>query len=238
MAVSPVITQNSAAVPTNSSAKETSSVPKSAANSNTGADGLLNNFMELLVAQMKNQDPTNPMDNNQLTAQLAQFNTAAGVQQLNTTLNSVGTLVSSMQQMNAAEWGGRKVLVEGTPSVSTSGEGNKELALSLNSDADEVIVTLTDSMGNAYTATLKNVKAGVHQYKLDDLNGFQPSDPREQADAAFKVSYSAKNADGSTPSIVALKKAKVEAVSFTPTGAVLQLGIDGTATLGEVYLIE
>lgn len=46
----------------------------------SSAADLSEQFMKLLVAQMQNQDPTNPMDNNQLTSQLAQFNTAAGVE--------------------------------------------------------------------------------------------------------------------------------------------------------------
>lgn len=83
-------------------------------------DDITNSFMQLLVAQMQNQDPTNPMDNNQLTSQLAQFNTAAGVRDLNTELDQVGGLIYNMQQMNAAQWVGRKVYIEGDNSVSTS----------------------------------------------------------------------------------------------------------------------
>ncbi|KML24102.1 flagellar basal body rod modification protein FlgD [Leclercia adecarboxylata] len=204
----------------------------------TSSDDLYNNFMTLLVAQMQNQDPTNPMDNNQLTTQLAQFNTAAGVQQLNSTMNSVGTLISSMQQMNAAEWVGREVLVEGTETVSNETDGNKGFGFSVNSDTDKVTVTLTDDAGNAYTAELKDVKAGVHQYTMDDLTNFQPSDPTEVEGGKFKVSFSASNESGEAPDVVALKKVKVDSVSFTQQGAVLQFGIDGSATLGEVYLIE
>ncbi|EOA2962417.1 flagellar hook capping FlgD N-terminal domain-containing protein, partial [Yersinia enterocolitica] len=100
MAVSPVMSSS------NTSANES----KSGGNS---VEDLTDSFMTLLVAQMQNQDPTNPMDNNQLTSQLAQFNTASGVQQLNTTLNAVGSLVTSMQQMNAADWVGRRVWIEG-----------------------------------------------------------------------------------------------------------------------------
>lgn len=204
----------------------------------TSSEDLYNNFMTLLVAQMQNQDPTNPMDNNQLTTQLAQFNTASGVQQLNTTLNSVGTLVSSMQQMNAAEWVGHDVLVEGTPTVSNAADGNKSFGFSVNNDTDKMTVTLTDDAGNAYTGELKNVKAGVHQYTMDDLTNFQPSDPTQIADGKFKVSFTATNESGNAPEVVALKKVKVDSVSFSQQGAVLQFGIDGSATLGEVYLIE
>ncbi len=58
---------------------------KSGANGNTSQD-LSNNFLTLLVAQLKNQDPTNPMQNNELTTQLAQINTVSGIEKLNTTL--------------------------------------------------------------------------------------------------------------------------------------------------------
>lgn len=230
MSVSPVINQS----------KTVTSASEGSATSGTSADDLMNNFMTLLVAQMQNQDPTDPMDNSQLTSQLAQFNTASGVQELNSTMNSVGTLVSSMQQMNSAQWVGHKVLVEGTPQVSTAKNGNRDFALSLESDADQVQVTLSDAVGNAYTGTLKNVKAGVQRYTLDDLDltSFQPGDPGAQADTSFRVSFAASNADGSSPSIVALKSAKVDSVAFTQSGSLLQLGLDGSATLGDVYLIE
>lgn len=209
----------------------------SSGTSGTTAADLMNNFMTLLVAQMQNQDPTNPMDNNQMTSQLAQFNTASGVEQLNSTLNNVGTLVSSMQQMNAAEWVGRSVMIEGNPVVNTSDAdgANKAFAFSLDSNADKVEVTLTDKEGNTYQAELNNVKAGIHHYSLDDMSNFQPSAP--PADSQFTVSFSAANSSGDTPGIVALKQAKVDSVSFSPSGSVLQLGIDGSATLGQVYEI-
>ncbi len=238
MAVSAVMnsTTQSGSVAKTTSGESTSS--SGAAGMGSSVDELMNNFMTLLVAQMQNQDPTNPMDNNQLTTQLAQFNTAAGVQQLNGTLNGVGMLVTSMQQMNAADWVGRHVLIEGDSVVSTAEDGNKEFAFSVNSGVDKVTVTLTDSAGNAYTAELNEVKAGVNKYSLSDLSNFQPADPRDMEGASFTVTYAAVNDDGSKPEITALKKAKVEGVSFTLTGAELQLGVNGTAALGDVYMIE
>ncbi|QLA68114.1 flagellar biosynthesis protein FlgD [Enterobacter pasteurii] len=227
MAVSPVM---------NNSSTTTSS---SSSLSGTSAEDLMNNFMTLLVAQMQNQDPTNPMDNSQLTSQLAQFNTTAGVQNLNTTVNNVGTLLSSMQQMNSAEWVGRKVLVEGTPTITPSGDGNKNFALSVDSDSDVVGVTLTDTAGTTtYTGTLTNVKAGVHQYSLQDLSNFEPGSADDLPDGTYSVSYTVANKDGTAPSVVGLKTAMVDSVDFTQAGSVLQLGMDGTATLSDVYRIE
>ena len=62
----------------------------------SSAADLSEQFMKLLVAQMQNQDPTNPMDNNQLTSQLAQFNTAAGVEKLNASVGNVQALMAQL----------------------------------------------------------------------------------------------------------------------------------------------
>lgn len=219
MAVSPVTSNHTATSSSNGSSIE----------------DITNNFMNLLVAQMQNQDPTNPMDNNQLTSLMAQFNTAAGVQQLNSSLGNVGTLVNSMQQMNAAQWVGRSIYIEGDSNVAGSED---TFGFSLSNNVDKVSVVLTDRAGNSYTADLKEVKAGVHKFTLDDLSGFQPAEPGFDNGETYKVTYTAANQDGSAPKIVSLKQAKVESVSFTLSGAVLQLGLGGSATLGEVYLIE
>lgn len=232
MAISPImgISNNNSKV--NSDSSSTGSVA-----TGTSSEDLLNNFMTLLVAQMQNQDPTNPMDNNQMTSQLAQLNTAAGVEKLNTTLNNVTTLVNGMEQMNASSWVGRTVMIEGKPVVDNSDKegANKTFAFALDSDAD-VEVTLTDKEGSAYRAKLPNVKAGVKTYSIDDLSNFEPALPPEGT--SYDVSFSATNSNGDAPNIVALKKAKVESVAFSSGGALLELGIDGTATLGQVYEIE
>lgn len=205
-------------------------------NSNgSSIEEITDSFMKLLVAQMQNQDPTNPMDNNQLTSLMAQFNTAAGVQQLNSSLGDVGILVNSMQQMNAAQWVGRNIYIEGDSNVTSS---DSTFGFSVNNDVDKVSVVLTDKAGNSYTADLKDVKAGVHKLTLDDLTNFQPAEPGFDNGETYKVSYTAINQDKTAPKIVSLKHAKVESVSFTGSGAVLQLGLGGSATLGEVYLIE
>lgn len=208
------------------------------ANTTSASDDLLSSFMTLLVAQMQNQDPTNPMDNNQLTSQLAQFQTAAGIEKLNSTVGDVGMLVYSMQQMNASDWVGRTVFIEGDPVVSTAEGGNQDIAFNLGSDASEVKVTLTDDQGNAYVGTIKDVKQGVNTYTLDDITDFQPTDPRQQPDTNFKVTFSATTAEGEAPEITALKSSKVDSVSFSPSGAILHLGVDGNTPLSKVYLIQ
>lgn len=203
----------------------------------TGAADLTQSFMTLLVAQMKNQDPTNPMDNNQLTSQLAQFNTAAGVEKMNSTLEKVGGMVNSMQQMNASQWIGRNVLIEGDSFITGGQGGNKDVFFNLDSDASNVMVTLTDQAGNAYTTDIKNANAGINTFTLDDLSKLKPFAPADFS-GVFKVAFSATNDDGSVPGIISLKKAKVDSVAFTNGSANLQLGINGSVPVSKVYSIQ
>ena len=89
--------------------------------SGSSADDLSASFLKLLVAQMQNQDPTNPMDNNQLTSQLAQFSTAAGVEKLNKSVADVQALMAQLGGMGTAAWVGRSILIEGDQKVTFGG---------------------------------------------------------------------------------------------------------------------
>ncbi len=59
-------------------------------------------FMSLLVAQIRNQDPLNPMDNAQMTSQIAQINTVAGIERLNKTVGDILTHLARLQPASAA----------------------------------------------------------------------------------------------------------------------------------------
>src|SRR4051812_35941700 len=96
---------------------------KPATTGDSGADsvqGQTDKFMTLLVTQLKNQDPLNPMDNAQLTSQLAQLQTVTGVNKLNETLNTLKASYQSSEAMQATSLIGHGVLVEGSK-VSLSG---------------------------------------------------------------------------------------------------------------------
>lgn len=70
---------NSASGSTKSTKSASSSTSSTGSTSGTSATDLQNTFLQLLVAQLKNQDPTNPMDSSQMTSQLAQINTVSGI---------------------------------------------------------------------------------------------------------------------------------------------------------------
>src|SRR5574343_963845 len=81
-------------------------------------------FLKLLVAQMKNQDPLNPMDNAQMTSQMAQISTVSGLEKLNGTTAALGTQFTQLQAMQGAALVGHDVAVEGDKLRISDGTGD------------------------------------------------------------------------------------------------------------------
>ncbi|EMJ5881683.1 MULTISPECIES: flagellar hook assembly protein FlgD [Enterobacter cloacae complex] len=231
-----------------------SSVNNDSRNGDTGtgssAADLSDQFMKLLVAQMQNQDPTNPMDNNQLTSQLAQFNMAAGVEKLNTSVAGVQAMMVQLGSMSASAWVGRSVLIEGEAKVSF-GEpgigihqegveqpgGSDDFHFALVGDAETVTVTLEDSEGNAYTAELKNVKSGMNTYNLDDLENFKP-EPGPPRDREYTITFDASNPEGDKPEAIGLVQEQVQGVTMDPSGPILHLLNHDPIMMSKVFVIQ
>src|SRR5512147_131653 len=91
----------------------TSSTDTSALVTGVDAAGGADRFLKLLVAQMQNQDPLNPMDNAQVTSQMAQINTVTGIEKLNTTVQGLNSQFVQMQALQGASLVGRDVIVPG-----------------------------------------------------------------------------------------------------------------------------
>lgn len=109
-------------------------------------------FMTLLVTQMKNQDPLNPLDNAQVTSQLAQLSTVTGVNKLNATLESLKASYQSSEALQAANLIGHGVLVPGTNVQLTDGKGI--MGIDLASAADRVQVEITDPRSGKVVQTI------------------------------------------------------------------------------------
>ncbi|SHG44256.1 flagellar hook assembly protein FlgD [Massilia sp. CF038] len=99
-------------------------------------------FMTLLVTQMKNQDPLNPLDNAQVTSQLAQLSTVTGVNKLNATLESLKASYQSSESLQAANMIGHGVLVPGNDVTLVGGKGI--MGVDMATAADNVKVIITD----------------------------------------------------------------------------------------------
>ncbi|MGF6296559.1 flagellar hook assembly protein FlgD [Paraburkholderia youngii] len=124
----------------------TSSTSSTSGTSGTSASDLQNTFLQLLVAQMKNQDPTNPMDSSQMTSQLAQISTVQGISNLNTSLTSLSTQLSASQQAQSALLIGSTVLAPGNSVTVSSGKAN-EFGVTLANAVSDLQIVVKNSAG-------------------------------------------------------------------------------------------
>lgn len=146
---------------TGKSSSATGATSSTSSTSSTSATDLQNTFLQLLVAQMKNQDPTNPMDSSQMTSQLAEINTVSGISQLNTTLTSLATQMSAGQQSQAALLIGSTVLAPGNSVTVASGKASSFGVQLANSVGDLQVVVKNSAGTIVNTLDLGKQSAGT-----------------------------------------------------------------------------
>ncbi|KAF1070475.1 flagellar hook capping FlgD N-terminal domain-containing protein [Variovorax sp.] len=192
----------------------TTYVPSSSADSKSisasGTAEAQDRFLKLLVAQLANQDPMNPMDNAQMTSQIAQINTVTGIQQLNDTMKNMNTQMSAMQVLQAGNLVGHGVLTEGNQLAFDTTAKTALGAIELPAKASNVKIQVTTAGGQVIdTVSLGELEAGQHGFTLDSST--YPADTPLQ----FKVIAT----NGSEKvDAVALMRDKVVAVGSDASG--------------------
>jgi len=123
-------------------------------------------FLRLLVTQMQNQDPLSPMDNAQVTSQMAQINTVSGIEKLNETISGMLGQFTQMQSLQSASLVGRNVLVQGDELEVK--DGRATAAFELGGPADSVKVEVLSAGGRVIdTLDLGAESAGRHGFHWD-----------------------------------------------------------------------
>lgn len=183
-------------------------------------------FLRLLVAQMQNQDPLSPMDNAQVTSQMAQINTVSGIEKLNTTVAGLSTQFMQLQAVQGASLVGHDVVVAGNrlaiDAATATGQGGFELA----GPADAVKVEILAPSGAVLqTINLGAESAGVHSFEW----------PAGAATSGSGLTFRATATRGgvATP-VTALMRDRVEAVSSSGNSFNLELRNAGTVAYGAV----
>ena len=202
-----------------------------ASTSKTATQDMEDRFLTLLMTQLKNQDPLNPLDNAQVTTQLSQINTVKGIENLNTTLSKLLAAYNDTQSMQSASLIGKGVLVPGS-SLSLS-SGIAAGGFNLSSAADKVVVKVTDANGKVLqTQNLGARDAGVFTFTWDGKD----SDGNAQTDGTYKFTVEASKS-GVAQTSQALQLGTVSALVRTSTGFVLDLGTLGKADFDSVQQI-
>lgn len=188
----------------------------------TSAADMQDQFLTLLVAQLQNQDPTSPMDNSQLTSQMAQISTVSGIEKLNSTVESVTSQFASMQMLQGVSMIGHTVLSAGNQLglAKEAEDGTKSLsgtaAFDLDASASNVTVTITDANGKIVdTIEMGSANAGRSYFTWDGSNY-----TGESMDLRFKVT--ATNGDAAVKSTT-LSPNAVVATSISNGSLMLEL---------------
>jgi flagellar basal-body rod modification protein FlgD len=204
----------------------------SAAAGTTASSGVSEDrFLKLLVAQLKNQDPLNPMDNAQITSQMAQISTVSGIDKLNTTMQSLSGSMSSTQPLQAAGLVGHQVMVAGS-TLSLAG-GVAAGGFSLSQAVDQLTVSITDASGQLiHKADLGPQSAGLQTFAWDGVadNG------QSAANGNYNFSITALAA-GKKVDVQGMAVGRVDSVRPGADGLTLSLGGVGDAKLADVKQI-
>jgi len=161
---------------------------------------LAQTFLTLLVAQMNNQDPLNPVDNAQLTEQMAQISTVTGINNLNTTVQNLMSQLQQSSTIQSAQLTGHSVMVAGSnlslAANPNSGNASGESAVgaySLASGAQNVTITITNSSGQ----TVRTMQLGAQSAGLQDFTWDGTTDSGGTAPAgSYQYSVQATSTSG------------------------------------------
>ena len=199
-----------------------------AAGSADSASATQDRFMKLLITQMKNQDPLNPMDNAQVTSQLAQLSTVSGIDKLNTTMGTLKDSYQSSQALQATSLIGHGVLVPG--STTNLADGKAVLGMDLPGAADKVTVTIRDGSGNA----IRKIELGPQAAGTLPLGWDGKTDKGAvAANGQYSFDVSATSA-GAAIKATTLSYDQVGSVSTGAAGTKLNLTGGGSAALADV----
>jgi flagellar basal-body rod modification protein FlgD len=186
--------------------------------------GSSDRFLKLLVTQMQNQDPLNPMDNAQITSQMAQINTVNGIEQLNTTVEGLNGQFVQLQALAGASLVGREITLQGDRLAVQGGVGAG--GFDLLGTADHVKVEILSPAGRVVeTLDLGTQGAGRHAFN------WRAADLPDGAPYRFRVLASAGTITvPSTP----LMRDRVAAVNTSGTSLMLETQHNGSVSYRDI----
>ena len=188
--------------------------------------GSADRFLKLLVAQMQNQDPLSPMDNAQVTSQMAQINTVTGIDKLNATVQGLSTQFMQLQAVQGASLVGRDVIVAGNRLSVDAEAGIGQGGFELDGAADAVKVEILAPSGAVVqTLNLGAESAGVHSFNWPSGTATSGSG------LTFRVTATA---GGVATKVTPLMRDRVDAISTTGTSFNLELESSGTVPYSAV----
>jgi flagellar basal-body rod modification protein FlgD len=184
-------------------------------------------YLTLMVAQIQNQDPFAPMENGQFVAELAQFSTVSGIEDLNQNFNSLAASISSDQTLQASGLIGRDVLLE-TSTGHLAQDGQLAGAVEVPVANATVTVEVRDAATGALVRRLPlgSQDSGLARFEWDGRNDTGERMP--EGNYVFNAGVDAGSGNQAVPTLI---QARVSSVSLSPANGGLTLNFPGIDAL-------
>ncbi|MDQ0741908.1 flagellar hook assembly protein FlgD [Pseudomonas sp. W4I3] len=189
-------------------------------------------FLQLLVTQLKNQNPLSPQDNGAFVAQLAQFSSLEGINTLNDSVNNISSNFSSSQALQASSLVGRSIITQ-TDKALVDTSKSMTGSVAVTAATGNVSIKITDKDGNVVrTLDMGAQGAGTSDFIWDGKN-----DKGEVAPAGtYTFAASTKNDKGDAVALSTSLPATVTSVTLSKTGGEMLLNLAGG--MGSVKLSQ
>jgi len=215
MSIASVATQQSTAAAATAASGSAAASP--AADPLASLSSNFNNFLSMLMTQLKNQDPTSPMDTNQFTSELVQFSSVEQQINTNTSLTQLIQLTQGGEVMQASAMTGKQVTASSDHVPLQSGSGTIQFN---TTTAQPVDISIFDANGAKLSDSMLMSSAGTNTW---NWNGTDASG-RTVPDGSYKFAVIGANADGTTTALAASVIGKATGVQSQSNGMQLQLG--------------
>ena len=190
-------------------------------------------FLKLMLTQMKNQDPTNPLKSHEMAAQLAQFTSLEQLFNINETLGAMKKGQDPNGNFQALQLIGKAVAGDSSKVVRAKGDKEHEFNFTLPTAATELSVKVRNSTGDIVrTYDLKNLKAGEQKITWNGMT--QQGEVARPGDYSFVVEGKASNGQKIVPKTEF--SGRITGLNYTPQGPVLLIG-NQTVRLSDVKKI-
>jgi len=190
-------------------------------------------FFDLMITQLQNQDPFKPMESGDFLGQIAQFSTVNGIGELKASFESMASSLQSSQALQASTMVGRAVVVPSNSFKLTPGQ-DTVLSTEIPAAASNVRVTISDSLGQVVAqAQLGRQDAGRLNFVWNGLRGDGQVAPAGTYSMRFDASI-----NGAQQALDTAVAARVDSVTLARDGSQPTLNVDGFGTVAMSDVLE
>lgn len=178
-------------------------------------------FMTLLLTQMKNQDPTNPLKSHEMAAQLAQFTQLEKLQNIDSGIAGLRQDAQPNHNFQALSFIGKSITTDNSKVSRTDAEQTHDIRFNLPADAQVVKMVVKDAAGNPIrNLEFKNLKQGKNELSWNGMT----DEASKAAAGEYQISFEAVGSNGRKMFIETKTEGVISGVNFTPKGPQLMVG--------------